>query len=129
MNDETPSTSDNNKWAGGVHVAAILMAVFTSWSAGVGGMIAGLIVWLIKKEDSAFVRKHAADAFNFHLAMFLIMAATWLFVIFTLGIGILVIWPVWLILGLIWLWCSVRAALDGFDGKDSRYPFSLKLLS
>jgi hypothetical protein len=120
---------ENNNWAGGVHVAAILLAVFTSWSAGVGGMVAGLAVWLIKKDDSAFVRKHAADAFNFHLAMFLIVAATWLFVLFTLGIGILVIWPVWIVLGLVWLWCSIRAAIEGFDGRESRYPFGLKLLS
>jgi uncharacterized Tic20 family protein len=129
LNDINTNDSDSNKWAGSVHVAAILLALFTSWSAGVGGMVAGLVVWLIKKDDSAFVRKHAADAFNFHLAMFLIMAATWIFVIFTLGIGILVIWPVWLILAVIWLWCSVRAAIAGFDGKDSSYPFSLKLLS
>lgn len=121
--------SETNKWAGGVHVAAILLAIFTSWSAGFGGMVAGLVVWLIKKDESPFIRKHAANAFNFHLAMCIIMVATWLFVILTLGIGILVIWPVWLILGLIWLWYSIRAAIDGFDGKDCHYPFSIKLLS
>ena len=75
------NSKDQNNWAGGVHVAAIALAVFTSWSAGVGGMVAGLVVWLMKKDDSALVRKHAADAFNFHLAMFLIMLATWVFVI------------------------------------------------
>jgi uncharacterized Tic20 family protein len=121
--------SESNRWAGGVHVAAILLALCTSWSAGFGGMVAGFVVWLIKKDDSPFIRKHAADAFNFHLAMFIIMAATWVFVIFTFGIGILVIWPVWLVLGLIWLWYSIKAAIDGFDGKDSHYPFSIKLLS
>ena len=31
--------SETNKWAGGVHVAAILLAIFTSWSAGFGGML------------------------------------------------------------------------------------------
>ena len=48
MNDETPrSADDTTKWAGGVHVAALLLALFTSWSAGIGGMIAALIVWVM----------------------------------------------------------------------------------
>ena len=42
------NNKEDNTWAGGVHVAAILLAVFTSWSAGVGGMVAGLVVLVLR---------------------------------------------------------------------------------
>mgnify|MGYP003417422851 CR=1 FL=1 len=59
---EENTRSEQNNWAGGVHVAAFILAVFTSWSAGIGGMVAAFIVWLMKKDESPFIRKHAAEA-------------------------------------------------------------------
>ena len=127
--DSSSSVKDTNKWAGGVHVAAFILAVFTSWSAGIGGMVAAFIVWLMKKDESPFIRKHAAEAFNFNFSMFVYAAASLLFVVFTLGIGVLVIWPVWILLAIIWLWCTIKAAIAGFDGKEYRYPLSIRLMS
>ncbi|MCE2869460.1 MAG: DUF4870 domain-containing protein [Gammaproteobacteria bacterium] len=126
---EENTVKDQNNWAGGVHLAAILLALLTSLTAGVGGMIAGVIVWLIKKDESSFIRKHAAATFNFHLAMTLAMAATYLFVIVTLGIGVLVIWPVWIVLALVWFFYSVSSSINGFKGKESSYPFGIPVLS
>ena len=127
--DSSSSVKDTNNWAGGVHVAAFILAVFTSWSAGIGGMVAAFIVWLMKKDESSFIRKHAAEAFNFNFSMFVYAAASLLFVVFTLGIGVLVIWPVWILLAIIWLWCTIEAAIAGFDGKEYRYPLSIRLMS
>ena len=127
--DSSSSVKDTNNWAGGVHVAAFILAVFTSWSAGIGGMVAAFIVWLMKKDESSFIRKHAAEAFNFNFSMFVYAAASLLFVVFTLGIGVLVIWPVWILLAIIWLWCTIKAAIAGFDGKEYRYPLSIHLMS
>lgn len=125
---EENTAKDENNWAGGVHVAAFLTAVFTSWAAGIGGMVAGFIVWLMKKDESPFIRKHAAEAFNFNFSMFLYAAATFLFIVVTFGVGVLVIWPVWIILALVWLWCTIQAAIAGFDGKEYRYPISFRLM-
>ena len=66
---EENTVKDQNNWAGGVHVAAFVLALFTSWSAGVGGMIAAFVVWLMKKDESAFIRTHATEAFNFNFSM------------------------------------------------------------
>ena len=62
------NSKDQNNWAGGVHVAAFLTAILTSWSAGVGGMVASFVAWLMKKDESEFIRKHAAEAFNFNFS-------------------------------------------------------------
>lgn len=128
---EENARKEENNWAGGVHVAAFILAVFTSWSAGVGGMVAALIVWLMKKDESPFIRKHAAEAFNFNFnfSMFLYTIATVVFIVMTLGIGVLVIWPVWIVLALVWLWCTIKAAIAGFDGREYRYPISFRLMS
>lgn len=128
MTEENTINNDTG-WAGGVHVAAFFLAVFTSWCAGVGGMVAGFIVWLMKKDESPFIRKHAAEAFNFNFSMFLYVAATLVFIVMTFGVGVLVIWPVWVVLALVWLWCTVKAAIAGFDGREYRYPISFRIMN
>jgi len=40
-----------------------------------------------------------------------------------------VVIPAAIVLVLVWLWCTIQAAMAGFDGKEYRYPFSLRLLS
>lgn len=130
MSDESPnSTDDSNKWAGGVHVAALLLALFTSWSAGVGGMIAAFVVWLMKKDESTLIRRHATEAFNFNFSMFIYTLIAVFFAVMTLGIGLIVLIPLALVLAIVWIWCTVQAAIAGFDGKDYRYPLTFRIMS
>jgi uncharacterized Tic20 family protein len=130
MSDETPNSSDETKqWAGGVHVAAFLLALFTSWSAGIGGMIAAMVVWVVKKDESAFIRRHAAEAFNFNFTMFILTVVAVFFTLFTLGIGLLFVIPLAVVLAVVWLWCTVQAAIAGFDGKEYRYPLSFRIMN
>lgn len=129
MNDETPINSYNNKWAGGVHVAAFLTALFTSWSAGIGGMVAAFVVWIAKKDESPFIRAHAAEAFNFNFSMFLYSAIALFFALMTLGLGLIIVIPLAVVLAVVWLYCTIKAASAGFDGLPYSYPFSIKLLT
>lgn len=129
MSDETPNSSDINKWAGGVHVGAFVTALFTSWSAGIGGMVAAFIVWIAKKDESAFIRAHAAEAFNFNFSMFLYTVIAVFFSLITLGLGLVIVIPLALVMAVAWLYCTIKAASAGFDGLPYHYPFSIKLLS
>lgn len=130
MSDETQrSTDDATKWAGGVHVAAFLLALFTSWCAGVGGMVAAFVVWVMKKDESAFIRRHAAEAFNFNFSMFIYTLIAVFFAVMTLGIGLIFVIPLALVLAIVWIWCTVQAAIAGFDGKDYRYPLTFRIMS
>ncbi|MBP6533674.1 MAG: DUF4870 domain-containing protein [Arenimonas sp.] len=130
MSDETSSNADDTtKWAGGVHVAALLLALFTSWSAGVGGMIAAFVVWLMKKDQSALIRRHAAEAFNFNFSMFIYTLIAIFFAVMTLGIGLIFIIPLAVVVAIVWIWCTVQAAIAGFDGKDYRYPLTFRIMN
>lgn len=115
-------------WAGGVHIAAVLLAFGTQWFAGCGGMLAGFVVWLLKREESELIRKHASEAFNFNLSMSLYAAVGLFFVVATLGFGVLLFLPVAALLAVVWIWCTLRAAIAGFDGREYRYPFTIRIL-
>ena len=123
---QSPSLSDR-QWAAGVHVAALLAAMMTSLWAGVAGAIAALIVWMLVRDKSAFATEHAKEALNFNLSMFIYAVVSVLVVVFTLGIGIIVALPVWIVLGLAWLIFTIIAAIKAYDGQMYRYPLTIRL--
>ena len=128
MNVQThsPSLSDR-QWAAGAHVAALLAAMMTSLWAGVAGAIAALIVWMLVRDKSAFATEHAKEAVNFNLSMFIYAAIAVLLVVFTLGIGLIVALPMWLVLALAWIVCTLLAAFKAYDGQPYRYPITIRL--
>ena len=128
MNVQThsPSLSDR-QWAAGAHVAALLAAMLTSLWAGVAGAIAALVVWMLVRDKSAFATEHAKEAVNFNLSMFIYAAIAVVLVVFTLGIGLIVALPMWVVLALAWIVCTLLAAFKAYDGQPYRYPITIRL--
>ena len=133
MNDFGPSaaafssspTREERNWALVAHLggpAGLLL------SAGLFGFAVPLVVWLLKREESEFVAQQAREALNFQLTLFLLYALGWLFVLFTLGVGILIVWPAFVMLWVLELILGIRAALRSNDGKAYRYPCSLRFI-
>lgn len=140
---QTLSTAQGERaWAAGAHAGALLLAFMTSWSAGVAGMLAGLAIYVLKKNDSDFATEHAREAFNFNLTMFLLACALVIVgvmlvgaTVLTLGLGAIVTLPAGLLLAVLavavavsWLVCSVIASIKAWNGETYRYPFTLRLL-
>jgi uncharacterized Tic20 family protein len=135
------STSER-RWAAAAHVAAVVLALCTSWLAGIAGMLGAGIVYLAKRDDSPFAAQHAREAFNFNLSMFIytlvacaigiaLVGAT----VLTLGLGLLLTLPAGIalllaiaVVAVVWLVCSVIAALKAWNGEPYRYPFTIRLL-
>lgn len=85
----------------------------------VAPVLAPLIIYLIKKDESAFVRSHAVESLNFQISLMLaciILAIT--------IVGILLIWAVALA-GLIFV---IIATIRASEGKLYQYPVSLRLI-
>lgn len=122
----SPSQTDR-QWAAGAHAGALLLALLTSWAAGIAGAIAAFAVWMIVRDRSEFAAEHAREALNFNATMFIYAALSVLFLVFTLGIGIIVLLPLWLVLGLMWLLCSLIATFKAYDGRAYRYPLTIRL--
>lgn len=129
-------------WAAIAHMGALILALLTSWMAGVAGVIGAGVVYLIKRDDSPFVAAHAKEAINFNLSMLLYVVAAIIIgvvllgvTVLTLGIGILLTAPAGLVLllalaalAVMWLVCGILATIKAYQGEAYRYPLTIRLL-
>jgi uncharacterized protein len=135
-------THNERQWSALAHAGALVLALLTSWTAGFAGMLAAIVVYLLKKDESAFIAEHAREAFNFNLSMFLYACAVGVTgalligaTVLTLGIGIIATLPAGLlllglvaVLAVVWLVCSIIAAVKAWNGETYRYPLTIRLL-
>lgn len=128
MNSLSIHTTEERRWAAGTHVASLLLAFLTSWVAGLAGMLGAATVLLLKPSNgSAFVEQHAKEAFNFNLSMFVYWLLGWILAVVTLGLGLIVLIPIALVLAIVWVVCSIKAAMNASDGREYRYPFTFRV--
>lgn len=135
-------TENERYWAAGAHLSAMILALLTSWIAGVAGVVGAGTVYAIKRDDSAFIAEHAKEALNFNLSMLIYMAAAMGIgilllgaTVVTLGLGLLLTLPAGLVLlavvaalGITWLVCSIIATVKALNGEYYRYPLTIRLL-
>ena len=120
-------TLQERQWAAGAHLAALTLALITSWAAGIAGAVGALAVWMIKRDDSAFAAEHAKEALNFNLSMFIYAVVLVIASVITLGLGLIITVPLALAIAVTWLVCTLVAAFRAYDGQPYRYPLSIRL--
>nr|WP_274387843.1 DUF4870 domain-containing protein [Salsipaludibacter albus] len=116
-----PVTESERNWGMVAHLSSLV-------AAGIGGMgfLGPLIVWLVKKDDSRFVRHHAVEALNFNLSLLLY---TLLMVMVGLTIvGLVVAIPAAVIGLVLWFVASIVAAVKAQRGEAYRYPLTIRLV-
>jgi hypothetical protein len=97
-------------------------------SAGLFGFAVPLVVYLARRDDSPFIGDQAKEALNFQLTLLLVHLAAWAFVLFTLGLGFLVVLPFFFFLWCLELLLGVVAALRANTGHRYRYPLTVRLI-
>lgn len=124
----TPS-AEERQWAMFAHLSAILGALLTGgWAFSIGCFLGPLIIWLVKKETMPFVDDQAKEALNFNITLAIVFAVLFLLTVLTLGIGVLISFPLYVIIGIAWLVFTIIAAIKANDGTAYRYPFALRLV-
>jgi uncharacterized Tic20 family protein len=83
------------------------------------GFLAPLIIYLIKKDQSAFVTAHAKESLNFQITVFIIGV-----VLVITVIGILLLW----VLAILAVVLVILATVKASEGKLYKYPFSIRLI-
>jgi uncharacterized Tic20 family protein len=123
MNDtlHTVSTdvSTERNWAAAAHLAALVAAFLTSWSAGIAGAVAALVVWLIVRDRHPFASEHAKEALNFHISILIYSAVcvvTCVAAPLAIGVGIF---------GIVF---AIIAAVKSGEPIPYRYPLTLRLI-
>ncbi|MCC6289153.1 MAG: DUF4870 domain-containing protein [Chitinophagaceae bacterium] len=94
---------------------AILSHVLTF----VAPILAPLIIYLIKKDESAFVAAHAKESLNFQITLVLVVIILLISVI-----GWFFLW----LPGIMALILVIVATVKASDGKLYRYPLTLRLI-
>jgi uncharacterized Tic20 family protein len=104
-------SKDARTWAMLCH----LLAIFT-------GFIAPLIIWLIKKDEDAFVNSHGKEALNFQITVAIAMVVSWL--LFFVAIGCFLMPAVWIVNIVFCILASIKAN----SGQTYRYPVSIRFI-
>ena len=106
----TPSKDECN-----LAMLAHLLGIFTSF-------VGALIIWLVKKDDSAFIASEAVEALNFQITIALGWIVAMMLTMILIGF---LLYPVLVLANLI---LCIVAAVSASKGKPYRYPFTLRLV-
>ncbi|NLE29456.1 MAG: DUF4870 domain-containing protein [Phycisphaerae bacterium] len=123
-----PSTPENvekpvlreeeKKWAMFCHLAgfALFIPLF------IGQIVAPLILWLIKKDESSFVDDQGKEALNFQITMTIYLAIAAFLSFILIGIPILFLLVIFDIV------MMIKAVNAVTKGEYFRYPYTLRLI-
>lgn len=102
------ATSDEKTMALLAHVLTIV-----TW------LIAPLIIYLLKKDESAFITAHAKESLNFQISI-----TIYCIVLFITIVGIFLLWLVGILSVILVIVATVKAS----EGKMYRYPLTIRLI-
>jgi uncharacterized Tic20 family protein len=99
------------------------IATVTHLGGTVFSFIPGLLVWILKKDDSAYIADQAKEALNFQITVLIAQFIAGVLAIILIG---------FLFMGIIWLlnvvFCII-AAISSSKGDTYRYPLCLRLIN
>ncbi len=105
-------------WGMLCHLIAFIMFL----GVPLGNILGPLIVWLVKKNDHAFVDYHGKESLNFQISMTIYSVIAALLIIVLIGyllLGLLLILNVILV---------IIASIKASEGELYEYPFTLRLV-
>ncbi len=100
-----------------------LLAILCHLSEFIGvPILLPLVIYLVMKEDSSFVKDNAREALNFHLSLLFYTLLCVPLVMLVIGVPVLVgLWIFALVV-------AILTAMKASDGGVYRYPFCIRLL-
>jgi len=122
-------TQDEKTFGMLAHLSALAALILPSF----GNIIGPLIIWLVKKDQSAWVDKQGKESLNFQISMSIYFIAasviTTLLAFTLIGIPLALVIIIMLIpLGIFWLVVVIMAAVRVGDGEDFQYPLCIRFL-
>ena len=108
---------DARMWGMLAHISSLIGLT------GIPPIVGPLVIWLIKKNEYAFVDDQGKEALNFQITMFIALLICGALV--CVGIGIFLL-PV---VGIIDLIFSIIGGVKANNGERYRYPFAIRLIN
>jgi uncharacterized protein len=117
MNGHFSSSKDERTWALIAHLSALVGCFIP-----LGNVLGPLVVWLIKREGSAFVDTHGKEALNFNLTVTIYAAIATVLMFVIIGAFLMIA------LFVFWVICMIMAAIKVNEGNDYRYPLTIRFI-
>src|SRR3954471_7707150 len=103
--------SEERLLAAGIYVLSIFFPV-----------IAPLVIWLIKKDESSFIDYHGREYFNFLISYTVYLTVAGISMIILIGFVLLPIVGVMLFI------FTIIAAIKAYEGNEYRFPLIFRLI-
>ncbi len=111
------TTPEERNWALAGHIGSIVTAAFAL------GLVAPLIVLLLKGKDSPFIRRHAVESLNFQINALVWTTVFYLLIIVIIGVPLIIAYF------LFYLVCVIIATVRASQGGEFRYPLTIRLIT
>lgn len=95
------------------------MAILSHVLCLVAWLFAPLIIYLVKKDESAYVAAHAKESLNFQITVMIVCVILMITIV-----GILLLWVVGIVATVLIIIATIKAS----DNKLYRYPFTIRLI-
>lgn len=87
------------------------------------GFLVPLVIYLIKKDESAYLRHHSAEALNFQITIFIALIVSFILIFVIIGIFL-----VFAVIIASWVF-GIIAAIAANKGEWYRYPMTIRMIN
>jgi len=105
---------------------------FAGWFFPFGNIIAPLVMWIAKKNDSTYIDEHGKAAVNFQLSLilygFLLAILIIPITILTLGLGLIAILIAIIPAIILKIVLIISASIKASNGEYYDYPFTIQFI-
>jgi hypothetical protein len=105
---------------------------FAGWVFPLGNVVAPLILWMAKRNESSYIDAHGKSAVNFQLSLILygILLAILILPItlLTLGLGLIAILLAIIPVAILIIVFIISASLKATNGEYYNYPFTIEFI-
>ena len=111
------ATPDQRQYATLMHLTLLLALIMPVLS-----VIAPLVMWMAKKDQSPFIDDHGKETLNFHISVLIYYAISGILVIAVIGLPMLIAVFILSLIGMI------KASSAASRGEYYRYPACIRLV-
>ncbi|HKT74362.1 MAG TPA: DUF4870 domain-containing protein [Steroidobacteraceae bacterium] len=117
VDPSVPVSQEERTWGMIAHLSA-----FVGFLLPLGSILGPLVVWLTRRDRSAFVGGQAKEALNFNLSV--VLAAILCGVLWYVFIGV----PLAAVLFVYWIVVTIKAGIKASEGIPYQYSLTLRLV-
>ncbi|WP_261131726.1 DUF4870 domain-containing protein [Bacillus sp. Marseille-Q3570] len=118
MDHNSELSKEERNWGMYVHLAAFAGYL----TAALGFIIGPLLLWLLKKDEYAYVDYHGKEALNFQISFFIYGLVAGALMIILIGFALL---PIVVILHLIFM---IIGTIRASEGNYYRFPLTIRFI-